>query len=288
SPGAQPSIGIRVVAHISVYDLLPASTKKVGSAFLPDYTIVFRDLGLEQIIRNERVSQVWLANSSFNPSYPSYDPAIHDLADARHVWESNMSSPTTGDVSNSNGDPSDLPIYGHTYVVYGINFRRTQGEAVHNAGHQLEPMLAYANTLTDGNSHLFWRKFVGQDSLGNHITGRAGWTHMPPNTTQEYDYENPVPVQSDIEDWRPDGTGAKKAIAVDAWASLVFPWPGAQDFPQRVETQWYIYWFQSMPGLNNGIPLHDGTMTNWWYFLADWDRAIRDGTGLATVPDSPP
>ena len=48
-----------------------------------------------------------------------------------------MSSPLTGDISNSNRDNTDLPIYNSTYTVYGQNFRRSHAEAVHNHGHQL-------------------------------------------------------------------------------------------------------------------------------------------------------
>jgi hypothetical protein len=281
--GALPSIGIRVVAQIFVYDQIPGSARQYGSAYIVDYKKAFSDVGLEALITAEGVKQVWLAHSSFDSSFPSYDPLIHDLADARIAWESNMSSPTTGDISNSDRFPSDLPILGHTYVVYGINFRRSQAEAVHNVGHQLEATLSFANQRTEGNSDLFWRQFVGQDSSGNMLTGRAGWTHMPPNTTQNYDYLNSALVSSDIEDWRPDGTGAKKMVNVNTWGNLTFPWPGATDFSQRVETQWYIYWFQNMPGANNHIPRGSGEMTNWWQFMANWDAAVNTNTGLATA-----
>jgi len=228
---------------------------------------------------------VWLAQSSFAAGFPSYNPAIHNLADTRWVAESNMSSPTTGDVSNSTRDPADLPVYGHTYVVFGINFRRSQAEAVHNVGHQLESIFSYVNQRYEGNTNLFWNKFVGLDAAGNFVKGRAGSTHYPPNAIQEYDYLNATAAPSDIEDWRADGTGSRKPVSVTTWGNRTFPWPGAQDFPQRVETQWYIHWFQSMPGLNNVIPLQSGVMTNWWRFFADWDAAINAGIGLATVRD---
>ena len=283
---ALPSLGFRVVEHIVVYTQLPGVSQMYGGAHLVDYHKMFRDLDLERLITEHGVKEIWLAVSSFDAGYPSYNPAIHDIADTRFVFESNMASPTTGDVSNSNRDPNDLPVLGHTYTVYGTNFRRSQAEAVHNVGHQLEAMFAHVNQRAEGNTDLFWKKFVGQDASGAFTGGRAGWTHMPPNTTQNYEYLSPTLVQSDIEDWRADGTGVKKAVNVDTWGTLTFPWPGAMDFPQRVETQWYIYWFQSMPGLDNHIPLRNGEMTNWWRFVADWDAAINANAGLATVRDS--
>ena len=279
---AQASVGIRVVEHINVYDIPPAGTRPgvTPNSRHPDFFRIFAELGLDTLITNRGVKQVWMVMSSFDASFPSYDPSIHNLADARYMWESNMSSPTTGDVSNSDRFNGDLPVLGHTYVVYGINFRRSQAEAIHNVGHQLEATLAYVNQRTEGNTNLFWKSFVGQNANGAFITGRAGWTHMPPNTVGNYDYLNATSVASDIEDWRPDGTGVKKPVNVNTWGQLTYPWPGAADFGQRVEAQWYVYWMQNMPGLGNVIPRGSGVMGNWWWFFADWDAAVRAGANL--------
>ena len=80
-----------------------------------------------------------------------------------------MSSPLTGDISNSNRDPSDLPVYDKTYVVYGYNFRRSQAEAIHDHGHQLESQFAWVNEQHDGNTDLFWKQWRGQDLSLIHI-----------------------------------------------------------------------------------------------------------------------
>jgi Bacterial Ig-like domain (group 2) len=280
---ARPSLGIRVVEHINVYEVLPPSSRPglVANTRLPDWHRVFAQLGLDTLIRNRGVKQVWAVTGSFDATYPSYDPAIHNLADTRYLFESNMSSPTTGDISNSDRNASDLPVLGHTYIVYGINFRRSQAEAIHNVGHQLEAQFAHVNQTTEGNTDLFWRSFVGRDAAGAFVAGRSGWTHMPPNTTTNYDYLNTTAVQSDIEDWRPDGSGTRKAVNVNTWGQLTYPWPGAAEFGQRVEAQWYAFWMQNMPGLDNGIPRGAGVMTNWWAFVGDWDAAIRARTGLS-------
>lgn len=223
-PAAVPSLGYRIVEQLFVYEHSPASTKQAShGGWFVDYDRILRSDGILDRIRNERVREVWFCESGFDPGMPSYDPAIHDPADARAAWESNMSSPTTGDISNSDRDPNDLPVLDHTYIVYGIAYRRSQAEAMHNVGHQMEAMLSWANQRQDGNTHLFWRRFVDQDNANRFITGRAGWTHMPPNTTGNYDYHNPNLVSSDIEDWRPDGTGAKTMVSRDTWYNLVYP-----------------------------------------------------------------
>jgi uncharacterized protein YjdB len=281
---AQPSLGYRVVEHVVVYDQIPPNSNKrsgiPGNPRFENWHEAFTDLQLVPIIRARKVREVWAAWSSFDGNYPSYNPAIHKVDDMRAGWESNMASPTTGDVSNSDRDPNDAPLVEHTYIIYGINFRRTQAEAVHNVGHQVEAMFAHVNGRQDGNSRLFWRDFVGQDASGRFITGRAGWTHMPPNTTTDYDYLNGTLVASDIEQWRPDNTGTKKQVNVNTWANLTYPWPGEADFAQRAESQWYVYWFQSLPGRGNRIPHGANWMTNWWAFVADWDAAITSSLGL--------
>ncbi|MEZ4588270.1 MAG: Ig-like domain-containing protein [Gemmatimonadales bacterium] len=283
SPTATPSIGYRVIEHIVIYDIPPASNRTWTGVptdpRFPDYHRVFAELGISALVNGQGVREVWVAASSFDAGFPSYDPAIHRAADMRVDFESNMSSPTTGDISNSFRWNDDLPVLDHTYIVYTINFRRSQAEAVHNVGHQLEAMFSHVAWAREGNTALFWRQFVGQDPSGNFITGRAGWTHMPPNTIGNYDYLNPTLVPSDIEDWRPAG-GATKPVSVSTWAGLTYPWPGGPPPSQGEESQWYVYWMQNMPGAGNQIPHGTGWMTNWWAFVADWDAAFGSGLGL--------
>jgi hypothetical protein len=287
---AQPSLGYRVVEHIIVYDQIPPHPTKrhptiAGNPRFENWHAVFEDLQLEPLIRSRGVRELWVTWSSFDGNYPVYKPGVYKVDDMRAGWESNMSSPTTGDISNSDRDPTDAPVLSHTYIIYGINFRRTQAEAVHNVGHQLEAMMSYVAGRQDGNDRLFWRDFVGQDAQRLFITGRAGWTHMPPNTTTDYDYLNASLVSSDIEDWRPDNGGQKKLVNVNTWGTLKYPWPGEAEFGQRVESQWYTYWFQNFPGRGNQIPHGARWMTNWWAFVGDWDAAITSGLGLhASAP----
>ena len=291
-----PSIGYRVIGILTVYEPTPPGLV-IGMSkdpdgdpteypiYEPDYQSIFERFDVADYVTNHGVEEIWFWSGGLDAGYPSYDPLFHDPRDFRSQWESNMSSAVTGDVSNSDRNNNDLPIYDHTYTVYGYNFRRTQAEAVHNHGHQIEAQLTYVNVLQDGNSYLFWRDFVGQDTYGNFVTGRCGWTHMPPNTTTGYDYCNSADVWSDIEDWTPDGSGEQTLVSCDRWANLVFDWPnGEVTFPQKTETQFYIYWMQSLPGLWNGISYGANVMTNWWSFIANWDENIAAANGLYALP----
>ena len=290
TPVAVPSIGYRVVEYITIYEQTPQGPvtdhlKDGSPLYSPDYHKIFKRFNMEHYVNDLGVKEIWIWMGGVNSDFPCYDPAIHKPEDFRNWWESNMSSPLTGDISNSNRDNNDLPIYNSTYTVYGQNFRRSHAEAVHNHGHQLEAILSHANHLQFGNTDLFWKKFVGQNENGDFITGRAGWTHMPPNTTKHYDYtETMTLVESDIEDWTPDNSGIKKSVNVDTYGKLKYAWPDADldKIVQRVESQWYIYWMQNMPGYKNGIQYENKEMTNWWLFTADWDKAISAGVGLVS------
>jgi hypothetical protein len=287
-PSALPSIGYRVVAYITVYEPTPPGrVKRVVAGFpvyQPDYHQILERFNGEHYVNTLGVKEFWLWTGEFDLTSPSYDPRLHKPESFRGLDESNMSSPLTGDISNSGRDPSDLPIYSRTYVMYDQNIRRSEREAVHNRGHQLEQVLEYANIRQDGNSTLFWQKFVG-------TLGRCGWTHMPPNTTTQYDYRtNYNLVASDIADWTPEGIGQKTLVNARTWGDHPYAWPlGTRPTLQedRNEAHWYIYWMQSMPGRGNTIPYGRNRMTNWWRFTGDWEASIRAKLGLhepAPVP----
>ena len=284
-----PYLGFSVVQYITVYEPTPrgkiAYTDGNGyPVYEIDYHAIFNRFNIQDYVENDGVKEVWVWAYGHDSTVPSYDPAIHHPCDFRTFWESNMSSPTTGDVSNSNQDVTDLPVYDHTYLVYNQNIRRTQAEAVHNRGHQVERMFTYAetgNTGGLGTSPIFWQSFVGHTPAGVPITGRCGWTHMPPNTTNHYDYTNPAVVLSDIKDWKYDNSGVKLPTSQDTWANINYVWPGSQTFGQKTESQFYIFWMQSFPGFNNNIPYPgNNVMTNWWKIYSDWDFAILNDMGL--------
>ena len=121
---------------------------------------------------------------------------------------------------------------------------------------------------------------MGQDEKGKWITGRCGWTHMPPNTTKDYDYANPTFVESDIENWTPERSGPLKMVGAKTWGSLNYRWPSNRAPASKTEAQWYIYWRQNLPGRLNSVRSGAEYLTNWWQFIGDWDNAIAQKAGL--------
>jgi len=271
---ARPTLGYKVVYYVTVYENIPRSNFQVPwnpSAYRPDYDAILNRFNAQYFVEQLGVREFWI----WGYHHGDIEPV-----------ESNMSSALTGDISNSERRNDDLPIYNKTYVLYNYNYERSQAEAVHNHGHQLEAVLSYINDRQSNNTILFWDKFVGKES-NIHITGRCGWTHMPPNTTDHYDYINYTTVQSDIEDWTPDRTGQLKYVNASTWGSINYIWPSNVIPSQQIESNWYIYWFQNMPGFGNMIN-YSGSyyMTNWWKFTANWDTCIVTNTGLFGQPKS--
>lgn len=276
NPSAEPYLGYKVLAHYVYYTpapLLDRLNPFNASRRMFDSAGVLNRVDAEHWVENENVKEFWLFNYSF----------IEGEEGAFEVWESNMSSPTTPDVSNSDRFSGDLPIFSKTYMVYGANYHRTQAEAIHNFGHQQEAMMDYIDRKFSGTSDLFWGAYVGVIGFpGPPVTpGRCGWTHSPPNTDGNYDYYNQTLVDVDCEDWRPDGTGNKVAVNAPYFGTLNYDWPKVNNvLPQKDESNFYLWWMQNMPGDQNGIPYNNTTMENWWKFIADWDAANTSGLKL--------
>ncbi len=239
-PAAQPSLRYEIIDTIEVLEPLPTWSKPGHRVPMTDYNAVMQRIDIARWLARG-VKEVWLWG---------YHGGVID------IWESNMAGPW-GDISNSDRDPHDLPVLDRTYTVYHYNYGRGASEAVEDHMHQIEAVLRHIDP------HLFWDKFVGRPG-----EGRCGWAHYPPNGVRDYDWANPTKVWTDIEDWRPDGTGQKVLINSDCW--------------QRDSLRWFIYWMQNVPGRNHGISYRGRPLTNWWRFIGDFDGAIESRMGLVS------
>jgi cysteine-rich repeat protein len=293
-PNATPSLGYRVVRSVSVYELPPPGGRldtQCEGGFRIDFHQIFERLGISASITTDRVREIWFWFTSWDCLMPVYvqNPEMFDVVNQRWLAESNMASPSTGDISNSFHFQDDLPILGHTYILYGQNVRRTAALGLHNQGHQLEAMFSYANEQQEGNTDLFWGDFGGFEPAtpaGVYQQGRCGSTHFPPNAESGYDYANPTLVLSDCEDWRPDGTGAMTLVNVDTWQNVDYAWPAY--LGDSAHGHFLVWWMQNMPGLENTIPHGSTSMTNWWKLVAEWDVAAGTGCSLLSGPDTCP
>ncbi len=240
NPAAPPSLHYTVVGDVEFLEPLPTWPKPGHRVPMTDYNAILHRIDARTWVEERGVKEIWLWG---------YHGGVIDL------WESNMAGPF-GDISNSDRDPHDLPVFGKTYTVYHYNYGRGPSEAVEDHMHQIEAVLRHIDP------DLFWDKFVGKPG-----EGRCGWAHYPPNGERDYDWRNPKKVWTDIEDWQPDGGGRKIEINSDRW--------------RGDSLQWFIYWMQNLPGADNGITYRGRPLTNWWRFIGDFDGAMRARMKLA-------
>ena len=238
-PTAQPSLRYRVVDAIEFLEPLPTYHKPGHHVPMTDYNAIMERVNIRHWVEGRGVKEVWLWG---------YHGGVIDL------WESNMAGPY-GDLSNSDRDPTDLPVLSRTYTVYHYNYQRGPSEAVEDHVHQIE------SVLREIDHHLFWETFVGKPGAW-----RCGWAHYPPNGERDYDWANPTYVWTDIEDWTPEGSGQKQRINHTRW--------------NGDSLAWFIYWMQNLPGANHGLTYRGRPLTNWWAFIGDFDRAMAAGLGL--------
>ncbi|MBS1715830.1 MAG: hypothetical protein JST30_16000 [Armatimonadetes bacterium] len=272
NPGAPPSLGFKCLEVRVVYEDLPTIRNPFLSEDLRD--VPYYDYG-RMVSRVDGVAQVEERGAK---QFWFFSPFVDGVT----LSESRAYSPTTYPIEVSNGFDvmwEILPLKKH-YIVYHFNLG--QYMSLHTVGHQYESMFDYFAKRQEGVHDMFVKQFVGPDGRN-----RVGSCHWPPNAAKEYDYYNATPRMSDIEDWRPEG-GPQKPISCKTWESIPYRTPEGESLktPQSVwqsDGNYYVYWMQNMPGLDNGIPYKGGTMSNWWYIVADFEAALKSGYGL-TVP----
>jgi len=257
NPEAKPSLRYHVLAAFEFYAPMPILPKKPGEKVpLTDYAAIMDEIGVQRWVEERGVKEVWIWG---------YHGGVLVL------WESNMAGPF-GDISNSNRDPKDLPVLKKTYTVYHYNYQRGTSEAIENHMHQIEAVLNY----TDGRDQtpadkwgdlLFWGKFVGSDKTHKIVHPGCGWAHYPPNGEHDYDWANPRFVETDIEDWKPDGSGQKQRLNSERW--------------EKNSLKWFVYWMQNLPGADSGLQYRGKPLRNWWLFIGDFDRAMGQKMKLA-------
>lgn len=255
NPKARPSLRYQIVELIELLKPMPVLPRAGQKVPLTDYNKIMAEIDVSRWVRRHGVKEVWIWG-------------YH--GDVLGLWESNMAGPW-GDISNSNRDPHDLPVFDRTYTVYHYNYQRGASEAVEDHMHQIEAVLNFV----DGRDRtpperwgelLFWGKFVGSDASGKIVRPGCGWSHYPPNAQRDYDWANKRLVETDIEDWRPDGSGKRQPINCDRW--------------QADSLKWFVYWMQNLPGADSGLAYQGKPLENWWVFIGDFDYAMQNTLGL--------
>lgn len=253
---AKPSLDFEVVKTYEFLEPLPTVKTDKPETPWTDYNAIMERINGKDWVEKKDVKEVWI--------YGYHGGKVN-------LWESNMSGPY-GDISNSSRSETDLPKYSKTYTVYHYNYQRGRGEATEDHMHQLEALLNFVDGRDktkpeEWGKLLYWGKFVGSDRSHRMVTTpdgfvRCGWSHIPPTADSDYDWGNKKTIKSDIEDWKPDGSGEKKDITSEIWKGDSY--------------LWFIYWMQNMPGKDNGLKFEGKKLRNWWIFMGDFDNAMKN------------
>jgi hypothetical protein len=179
--------------------------------------------------------------------------------------------------------------FGNAMQVSGHNFEHIGNRAVLHFDEMFKPFANFDLNKRFNTPFQDWYGFcTGKGSTGcltypdqNSVTyggtntltpfnQGCGNAHFPPNARGEYDQTSPITVLSTCEHYGlHDGPGGKdiqtpfSLATTDKWNTNEF---GGRSV---VGGAWYMYWWQSWPGLDNKATMPDGVtpMRNWWVYL---------------------
>ena len=249
-PSEKPSLKYTIVGELEFLQPLPTLPRLPGADVTwTNYNALLNRVNIKDWVMHKGVKEVWIWG------YQGYKNV--------GIYESNMSGPY-GNISNGSRRLGDMPLLDKTYTVYTYNYQRGLSEALEDHMHQIE------NVLKEVDRSLFWDKFVGDYASDPvlHPVRRCGWAHYPPNGRKDYDWADMLNVQTDIENWQPDG-GRLQTMNCTHWGCS-----------EGEGAQWFHYWMQNLPGRNNGIMYHGKALTNWWVYIGDFDNAMANKVGL--------
>lgn len=266
-PLAPTAVALSIVEEITLYERPPLGLIYIDTP-RPDYDQILSrpDIDVCDWVDNQNIDEIWMWSMHTERITPV---------------ESNMSS-RVGlpfiDISNSERT-DDLPHCARTYVLYNFNFTAGEPNMLHNRGHHMEALSGY----WFGDSQAFsYDGYVGQGFSYETLVAplgfyRCGNVHRAlnspaialPGQPEENWWVNRT-VQSDCENWARSG-GTPEAINCANWYEPYYGDPTCFDDGGEA---WYVYWFQNMPGIANGMVDEGGQWRNVHQAIADPDSVL--------------
>ena len=198
------------------------------------YAIIERFNILQRVAKGE-IDEVWIFNFPHAGFYESI------MGGSGAFW---CNAPPLQNTEASN----------RRFIIMGFSCERGVGEMLENMGHRAEAIMEKTFEKIPDEANL-WKRFTrhekthpGKAALGN--------VHFAPNSIRDYDWNNPVAVQSECDDWLynfPNFQGATREVNASEW--------GNGD--TRKHHIWWMKHFPKTMGRKNGI--HN----NWWQYIAD-------------------
>lgn len=180
-------------------------------------------------------------------------------------WESNLTGPNAFWYNSS---PTLGTACTKLLPIMGFNYERGEEVMLHDVGHRIESTMSYVYGGWGHGEGTAWDKFALRD---NEKPGRGGCgnTHVPANTSGDYNYSDPKVVQSTCQDFAnyPNLTGQTVELKCSTW--------GCDQRGYFVNLM-----FKYLPHSAGKSP--DGKLNNWWAYVVDADSSL-----FATTPPTP-
>lgn len=227
----------------------------------PDYAKILSDIDICNYIDGQDINQIWFwGYSRGNITLSGTNMAMG--TNLKSFWNyNNHGEVSIGDRTN------DMPICSKTYTLFNYNYENEDiDKYLELQGQQLDYVMAFVDDS-------LWTKYkrpYGSTSNTNH----CGTITNPPNTSRDRDYTRTVGVDSDCEDWKPDGSGEVKKISCTNWYGSSCP----DNDNKGIEYK--VWWMQNIPGINNGLVHNDRYLRNWWTFIGDFDNSVNKDKSL--------
>ena len=271
---------------------------------IPDPTNSAHNLTLCELFAKGIVNDIFLVVNKTAPD----DQMPEILEYKQEYDDSDVIKPGKFDQYAGNGffDPADIPavnacgrsvrigflemtgVVGNSMQVNGHNYEHIGQRAVLHFDDMFKPFANFDMDTRYGTSFTDWYgqcstsdntciSYPDQNSVSftdngtertiNPFNQGCGNAHFPPNARSNYDQTNTTTVLSTCEHYGLlDGPGGKD-MQTPYNTHTLDKWQAAYGV-SVVGGAWYMYWFESWPGVNTTAKMPDGTpMKNWWVYL---------------------
>jgi len=162
--------------------------------------------------------------------------------------------------------------------IMGLNYERGVQEALHAFGHRAEATMTqvYGGWQQNRTAHSWDRFALVQFQSPAYSYSGCGNIHYAPNSTMEYEYDNPATVLTNCEDFRNypelnDPILAAEPVTCTAWNCH--------------HMDYLLYWFDHLPSYAQCGP--DAVANNWWSYFVDPSLALYPALNCPSVPPGP-
>lgn len=224
-----------------------ATFKKQGTKF--DYNAFIAHYGFCEMRDKGEINEVWLWTFPYGGTWES------TFAGQNAFW--------------LNSDPVEGTSCKDLLTIMGLNYEREMSLAMESYGHRFESIMrkVYGRWDHKANKLNNWELFTSYNKI---TPGRAhiGNIHFPPNGLKDYDWTNKDSVQTYADRW--------------------FNYPNLKiGKPRTVDCQewdcthlgYMSWWYRHIPKFE-GINPADGHLNNWWYYVVDYNAAMKKESEL--------